>query len=1009
MLTEKIKILTGGLIMAFMLMLPAVSLSAQQTSITVTGTVVDEGDFPLEGVAILVKDGDSGNGTVTGTDGKYSLVAPVHSTLVFMYLGYEDFEATVDASGIVNVQMRPDSQALEESVVIGYGSARKKDLTGGVAVVDEAVLNMASTTNLMDRLVGQVAGLTITTSNAAPGSNQSLLIRGQNSLSGSNSPLIVLDGIPYDGSLADIDPNIIENMTVLKDASSVAIYGSRGSNGVILLQTKKGEVGKPKVTYKGQFGLQEPMQRIQTMGPNEYIRFKQDLHRLKNNYTGVMLDPVYGGVISASEKINYLKGETRDWQDDVFRQVFTMDHQVSISGGTEATQYMASVSYLDNPGVVYNSNYQRVNVFATITQTINKWLQIGLTAQYVNRESGGVTPNLEHAIKQSPYGIMYDETGGYYEEPMDYSNFPNPMKDVNADQKNTGRNMLVNGYININLPVKGLSVRSQFGYNYRNSFNGTYYGRNTVTGAKVNGKASISNTHNTDWTWENVIKYDNTFGKHHIDVTALYSMQQKTEISSSQSGESFVNDDSSFYMMSGAENNITMSSGYWKENMISYMARINYAFAEKYMITLTGRADGASVFGRNNKYGFFPSAAVAWQIGDEDFIRDNAEWVNMLKLRVSYGANGNNAISRYQTLDRLYATNGVKYVWGDGGSAVNAAYLASDGVGNPNLRWETTYTANVGVDFSFFGSRLGGSIDMYLSNTKDLLMSRTVPIMNGYSKMWDNVGQTRNKGIEMTLNSQNIRNKNFRWTTDLNFFLNRDEIIELRGDQLDDINNEWFIGYPLDVFYDWNVIGIWQEGDEFTFIDEEGNEVAHQNGAKPGDAKLEDVDGNGIINENDRKVIGNKKPSWTMSMGNRFEYKNLYFSFLINGVFGKWMSDNVANIGSYTFGAGNYIAGANYWTPENPDADYVSPGYTQSFEHGYYKKLNFVTLRNITLGYRLSQKTAKKIGMSGIDVNVSVNNVCAISNMRQMLNYDNTWFASYPTARSYMLGITLTF
>lgn len=475
-------------------------------------------------------------------------------------------------------------------------------------------------------------------------------------------------------------------------------------------------------------------------------------------------------------------------------------------------------------------------------------------------------------------------------------------------------------------------------------------------------------------------------------------MQEKTEISSSQSGESFVNDDSSFYMMSGAENNITMSSGYWKENMISYMARINYAFAEKYMITLTGRADGASVFGRNNKYGFFPSAAVAWQIGDEDFVRDNVEWIDMLKLRVSYGANGNNAISRYQTLDRLYATNGVKYVWGDGGSAVNAAYLASDGVGNPSLRWETTYTANVGVDFSFFGSRLGGSIDMYLSNTKDLLMSRTVPIMNGYSKMWDNVGQTRNKGIEVTLNSQNIRNKNFRWTTDLNFFLNRDEIIELRGDQLDDINNKWFIGYPLDVFYDWNVIGIWQEGDEFTFIDNEGNEVAHQNGARPGDAKLEDVDGNGIIDENDRKVIGNKKPSWSMSMGNRFEYKNVYFSFLLNGVFGKWMSDNVANIGSYTFGAGNYIAGANYWTPENTDADYVSPGYIQSFEHGYYKKLNFVTLRNITLGYRLSPKVAKKIGMSGIDVNVSVNNVCAISNMRQMLNYDNTWFASYPTS-----------
>ena len=666
MLTETLKMLKGGMVMAIVLMLSAVSLSAQQTSVSVTGTVVDEGNFPLEGVGVVIKGAGTSGGTTTDANGKYSIEVPSGSTIVFIYLGYSDYEAAVGKGGVVNVQMEPDAQALEESVVVGYGTQRKKDLTGGVAVVDEEVLNMSSTSNLMDRLVGQVAGLTITTSDAAPGSNQSLLIRGQNSLSGSNSPLIVLDGIPYDGSLADIDPNIIESMSVLKDASSVAIYGSRGSNGVILLQTKKGEKGKAHVTYKGQFGLQEPMQRIQTMGPNEYIRFKQDLHRLKNGYTGVMLDPLYGSVISASEKVNYANGITRDWQDDVFRQTFTMDHQVSISGGTDATQYMASVSYLDNPGVVYNSNYKRINVYASVTQTLNKWLQVGLTTQFVNRESGGVTPNLEHAIKQSPYGIMYDETGGYYEEPMDYSNFPNPMKDVNADQKKTGRNVLVNGFINIDI-MKGLSVRSQFGYNYRNTFEGTYYGRNTVTGAKVNGRAAINNTHNTDWTWENVVKYDNTFGKHHIDVTALFSMQEKKQIGSSQSGESFVNDDSSFYMMSGAESNIEMSSNYWKENMISYMARINYSFAEKYMITLTGRADGASVFGRNNKYGFFPSAALAWQIGDEDFIRDNVEWIDMLKLRLSYGANGNNAISRYQTLDRLYATNGVKYVWGDGG------------------------------------------------------------------------------------------------------------------------------------------------------------------------------------------------------------------------------------------------------------------------------------------------------------------------------------------------------
>ena len=981
---------------------------AQQSAGKVTGTVVDEHDAPMAGVVVLVKNSNN-TGAVTNNQGAFEIKAAPSSTLVFSYLGYTDQEVQVGNQTVVNVKMVPSAQSLDEVVVVGYGSQRKKDLTGGLAVVNKETLEMVSSSNLMDRLVGQVAGLNITTSDAAPGSNQSLLIRGQNSLSGSNSPLIILDGIPYSGSLADLDPNLIDNMSVLKDASSVAIYGSRGSNGVILIQTKRGAKGDLHVTYKTKLGIAEPMQRIQVMGPNEFIRFKQDMGRLKNNYSGEQLDPLVGQIISASEKVNYAKGVTNDWQDYVFRSVFTMDHQLSISGGNDKTTYTASVSYLDNPGVVYNSNYQRTNVYASINQTLNNWLSVGLTTQFVNRESGGATPNLEHAIKQSPWGIYKDETGAYYEEPMDYSNLPNPMKDVNADQKRTGRNMLVNGFIDIKFPVEGLTFRSQFGYNYRNTFDGTYYGRNTVTGKKVDGRAEISNSHNTDYTWENVLKYDRTFGKHHIDATGLFSVQEMKSTSASQSGEGFVNDDSSFYRMDGAENKITIGSSYWKETMVSSMLRLNYGFDSKYLVTLTGRVDGASVFGRNNKYAFFPSAAVAWHIGEENFIKDNATWVDMLKIRLSYGANGNNAISRYQTLDRLYSTNGVKYIWGDTSSAVNSAYLPSDGIGNPDLRWETTYTANVGLDFSFFNGRLSGSLDMYLSNTYDLLMTRTVPIMNGYSKIWDNVGQTRNKGVELTLNSDNIRKKNFTWSTDFTFSLNRDEIVELRGDGKDDVNNKWFIGQPLSVYYDWNMVGIWQEGDEFTFIDGGGKEVAHQTGATPGAAKLEDVDGNGIIDSNDRKVIGSKNPSFTMAMGNRLFYKNLYFSILFNGVFGKWMTDNVANISSYTFGSGNYIHGVRYWTPETPDAEVVSPGYQASFDHGYYKKLNYVQLRNITLGYRFSQKIVRKIGLSALDVNFSVNNVCAFSNMRQMLNYDNTWFASFPTARSYVLGLTITF
>ena len=451
MIMSMYKKLIGSLTISLLFLLSATPSFAQQNDVKVTGKITDGSGAPLAGVVVVVKDGKSNNGAVSNTQGVYEIKVPASSTLLFTCLGYTDQEVKLGASNVVNVTMTEDAQSLDEVVVVGYGTQKKKDLTGGLAVVSKQTLEMVSTNNLMDRLVGQVAGLNITTGNEAPGSNQTLLIRGQNSLTASNDPLIILDGIPYSGGLADLDPNIIENMSVLKDASAVAIYGSRGSNGVILIQTKRGSQGEFHVTYKTKLAIAEPMQRIETMGPNEFIRLKQDMGRLKNNYSGEQLDPLVGSIISASEKVNYAKGITNDWQDYVFRTVFTMDHQLSFQGGNEKTTYMASVSYLDNPGVVYNSNYQRTNVYASINQKMNDWLSVGLTTQFVNRETGGATPNLEHAIKQSPYGIYKDETGAYYEEPMDYSNLPNPMKDVNADQKRTGRNFMANGFLDLKL------------------------------------------------------------------------------------------------------------------------------------------------------------------------------------------------------------------------------------------------------------------------------------------------------------------------------------------------------------------------------------------------------------------------------------------------------------------------------------------------------------------------------------------------------------------------------
>ncbi|SEN88230.1 TonB-linked outer membrane protein, SusC/RagA family [bacterium A37T11] len=984
------------------------STPAQQR--VISGQVTDENGKALEGVTVNVK---GKNKTVaTNAEGRYSItVSEGEHTLSYSILGFEPAESVITENPTINIKLKSSVSGLDEVVVVGYGTKRKKDLTGGLSVVGKEQLEMVSTPNVMDRLVGQVSGFSITTTNAAPGQDQSLLIRGENSLSANNSPLIVLDGIPYSGSLVDLDPNNIDNLTILKDASAVAIYGSRGSNGVILIQTKRGMNGKPQVNYKGQLGFAEPMQWIQVMGPNEYIRFQQDIGRLKEGYSGDLLDPIAGNIISLTERENYQNGVTNNWQDYIFQEAFTMDHQLSISGGTENTKYAAAIASLDQNGVVYNSKLKRTNISVNIDQVFNKWLTTGIGTQFIQRNDGGITPNIEHAIKQSPYGKYKDDSGNYVEEPMEYSLMTNPMLNVNADQDRTNRNFFLNGYVNILLPITGLTFRSNYGYDYRSSFTGTYYGRNTFEGreqgGQVGGKASISNGHYTDYTWENVFKYEREIGSHRFDATGLFSMQKTKTISSSESGDGFVTDDAGYNMIGTAARNQVISSSLSETAMLSYMFRLNYAYKSKYMLTFTGRSDGSSVFGENNKYAFFPSGALAWQIGDEDFVKNHVTWINSLKLRASYGANGNQAISPYQTLDRLYSN--VKYIWGDGGTAVNTAYLAGDGIGNPNLKWETTYRTNIGLDFQIFNSRLSGTIDVYQSNTHDLLMTRTVPIMNGYNKIWDNIGQTRNKGIEISLNSINVDKHNFRWSSNANFSVNRDKIIELRGDHIDDINNLWFIGRPLRVYYDYNMVGIWQKDDEYFVKDANGNEREIQAGAAPGAAKLEDVDGNGYINASDKKIIGSKMPSFTASLGNRIAFKDFYLSCLINGVFGVWREDNVANIGSWTYGVTNYIHNANYWTPENPNADIVSPGYTNNFGHSYYKKVSYLQVKNITFGYKIGQKIAGKIGLSAIDVNLSVNNLHTFSNVRQVLNYDNSWMASYPTARSYMLGLNLTF
>ncbi len=468
------------------ILLTSLSVQVFAQDVRITGTVIGEADkFPIIGANVLVK--GTTIGTITDVDGKFSLDVPQNATLVVSYIGCQTQEIKVTGAKTLNIAMKDDAIGLEDVVVIGYGSQKKSDLTGGIVAVGEEKLQMVTTNNLLDKLAGQVAGLNITTSKASPTEDQTLRVRGENSLTADNAPLVVLDGIPYSGSLGDIDPNIIENMSVLKDASSAAIYGSRGSNGVILIQTKKGKKGAASVSYKGQIGFSQPERHINMMNGTDYIKYLQAQYAV---WKGIE-NPTVDDVLRAIEKENYQNGIETDWQDMIFRTALTNSHQISISGGTDATTYMASISRLNQEGVVKDTGVKRTNISLNITQKLGSWLTVGMGTQAIQKDYGGIQAGISDAMLQSPYGKMYNSDGSMRDYPMDETLHPNPFANEKATSDKVTRNIFISTFAEAMLPVKGLSFRTNFGYNYRSKFEGEYYGRNTLTGRAQNGSAKI--------------------------------------------------------------------------------------------------------------------------------------------------------------------------------------------------------------------------------------------------------------------------------------------------------------------------------------------------------------------------------------------------------------------------------------------------------------------------------------------------------------------------------------
>lgn len=976
---------------------PSVQTIAQGS---ITGNVVDKAGAPIVGAIVSVE--GTTKATFTDVDGNFKLndVKP-SDKIKISCMGYK---AVVIEAGQTNVKvvLEEDMLNLDDVIVVGYGTQKKSDLTGGIAVMNSKQLDRKPGGSLLDKMQGQVAGLNVTINNSKPGSDVGMIIRGEKSLSGSTAPLVVLNGSPFSGSLQDIDPSSVESMTVLKDASSSAIYGSRAANGVILVTTKKGSRDRVSVTYRGYVTVQSLERKINMMEGEEWLQYMTD-YAIATGKSGSDLE--YSKILKANVYEMYQKGIQTDWQDEMYQTSVSHNHHVGINGGNDNVTYYFAASYLDDKGIVKGSKYSRFNINANVEQKIGKWLTVGLNAMFTQRDSGGTTPYTLYGLYLSPYGKNKDENGNIVDYPL-YAEtmYYHPFANTNGTVDNITNNTFANGFIDIKFPVEGLSFRSSFGYNLHMNNSGSYYGRNTLSGRASGGSATISNTRNWNYTWENTLNYNRTFGKHSISAVALFSAQQSENVYSKMSGEKFVNDDNLYHQIEAAENNKKIESDHSGTSMLSWMGRVNYGFDNRYMITLTCRSDGYSAFGINNKWAVFPSAAVAWNISNEAFFANvSPKAVSQLKLRLSYGGNGNQGVNPYQTLDR-YTTQ--QYVFGDGENTVNGVFLPYNGIGNPNLRWETTYSTNVGVDFGFLNHRLNGSVEFYQTNTSDLLMSRNVPVMNGYTSILDNVGKTRNTGVEVTLNSANIQNKNFSWDTRVVYSYNNDQIIALREDGKDDISNKWFIGQNLRVYYDYKVDGVWQLTDDI--------KNSHQPNAKPGDSKLVDTNGDGKLTSADRQILGSRIPKHNISMVNEFRYKNFTLSFMLNGVFGVTKEDPFVNMQRFLPEKNsNYISGMNYWTPTNPSNDAPSPGYTRVNDHFYYLDASYVRLSDVTLNYSFGSKVIKALKIKDLSLYVSGKNLYTF-NTKAMKGYDpeaaaDNLLGCYPRARQFMLGLNITF
>lgn len=984
----------------------------------VTGKVVDGSGEPIIGATVMVK--GTSNGAITDLDGNYTLQnVPANSTVTVSYIGYKTQELALNGKNSVNVTLQVDDKSLDEVVVVGYGVQKKSDVTGAMLSVSAKELTERPTTNVFDALQGHAAGVDIRTSDR-PGEIGDVYIRGSRSLSASSSPLYVVDGVPLNttsgqtyeessdgvagrgGSLESFNPEDIESIEILKDASATAIYGSRGANGVVLITTKKGAKGRTTISYSGSITAEQLEDRTTWMTADEYLTWRRwsyyylnpdryprgDQPTLETDriiFNAAADQYAWNNVMRGWESGTWQNGKvlTTDWHDMVKRTGLTTQHTVSASGGSDKMQSYASFGWLRNEGVVKGQDYQRYTANVNTTINTGKWLTLSasVNATYSKQNygfskngsnGGGHSTLYDAAGSDLVFAVPYDDEGNVIEEPGGDSKIKSVAQEWNKskDERLTFRaigafSALVEAG-KIWEPLQGLTYKLSFGPDFRYFRDGVYNDGTSVNREGVNF-AQLTKSTDFSWTLDNLINYNRQFDVHSIGLTLLQTATGYRFETNNMSAEGVPIEGSLWNALTTT--NVTSLKSYGsdliKKQLESYMMRLNYTLMDRYMLTASVRWDGASQLAEGHKWSTFPSVALGWRMEQESWLRD-VNWIEQLKLRAGYGVTGNAEISPYQTKGRLAS---LFYPFGSAATAGYTPYSSILGssaelaLANQDLTWEKTHQLNFGVDFSFLDGRISGVFDIYTSKTKDLLMAEAIPTVTGYAMTYANIGETKNFGYDITLNLVPIKYKDFTWNVSINAAYSRNKITKLANG--DDITNGWFVGQSTSVIYGYKSEGLWREGDEAEM------KKFNDNGSnfEVGMTRVADLNGDGKIDpNNDRTIIGHRDPRWNMGINTDFNYKNWSLGIQFYGRF-----DYMTNGGGIWVGGRYNVRKYDYYNENNKNAYYQKPIYDEAGKDVYYESLGYLNssymmIRNISLSYTFPKNLISKWGLSNLRV-----------------------------------------